>query len=282
MALDAIERAAVYPTYGLMIQGVTEREPALALCRVVNDWLADYCRAAPDRLLGIGTLPMVDPADAALAEARRCIEQLGMRGVWRRPEFFAGIARLHDPGHEALFAHLAEAGVPLAIHPGLNGVVPAAFYEERFEADYAAMHAAHFPVEQLMSLTEVIAFGILERHPGLRMAFLESGATWALAHLHRLDEHAEKFGFARANLRLRPSEYFRRQCFVAVEEAEPGLDSLLRAYPESVVFASDYPHGDCTFPGSPKALLETPELDSGARRSILRGNAERLYGPGSP
>ena len=159
-----IERAAVYPTYGLMIQGVTEREPALALCRAVNDWLADYCRAAPDHLLGIGTLPMTDPADA-LAEARRCVEQLGMRGVWRRPEYFPGIARLHDPGHEALFAYLAGAGIPLAIHPGLNGVVPCGFYEQRFEADYAAMHAAHFPVEQLMSLTEVIAFGILERHP---------------------------------------------------------------------------------------------------------------------
>jgi predicted TIM-barrel fold metal-dependent hydrolase len=277
MALDGIARAAVYPTWGLMIQGVTERAAALALCRAVNDWLAAYCRAAPGQLLAIGTLPMVDPGDA-LAEARRCVEQLGMRGVWRRPEHFSGVARLHDPGHEALFGYLAGAGIPLAIHPGLNGVVPCASYRERFEDDYGAMHAAHFPVEQLMTLTEVIAFGILERHPRLRIALLESGATWVLAHLHRLDEHAETFGFPRAALRMRPSEYFRRQCFVALEEPEPGLGALLAAYPDSVVFASDYPHGDCTFPGSTRPLLDAVDLDGGSRRRILCGNAARLYG----
>ena len=109
-----------------MIQGVTERAPALALCRAVNDWIADYCRRAPDRLLAIATLPMAECGDA-LAEARRCVERLGMRGVWRRPEHWTGIPRLHDPGHEPLFAYLAEAGVPLAIHPGATEftVIPA-------------------------------------------------------------------------------------------------------------------------------------------------------------
>ena len=277
MAQDAIARAAIYPTLGLMIQGVEERAPALALCRAVNDWLAEYCRHAPEQLLGIGTLPMAHPGDA-LDEAQRCVERLGMRGVWRRPEHWTGIPRLHDAGYEPLFAYLAEAGVPLAIHPGLNGVVPYASIGERFEEDYAAMHAVHFPVEQLLSLTEVIAFGILERHPALRVAFLETGAVWALAHLHRLDEHLETFGFPRGRLRLRPSEYFRRQCFVSCEALEPGLDRMLAAYPDSVVFASDYPHGDCTFPGSTRELLETPALDATTRERILHANALRLYG----
>jgi predicted TIM-barrel fold metal-dependent hydrolase len=277
MAQDGIGRAAIYPTQGLMIQGVEERAPARALCRAVNDWLAEYCRHAPDRLLAVGTLPMADAGDA-LDEARRCVERLGMHGVWRRPEHWTGIPRLHDAGYEPLFAYLAEAGVPLAIHPGLNGVVPYAYFGERFEEDYAAMHAVHFPVEQIMSLTEVIAFGILERHPALRVAFLETGAVWALAHLHRLDEHLETFGFPRGRLSLRPSEYFRRQCFVSCEEVEPGLDRMLSAYPDSVVFASDYPHGDCTFPGSTRELLETPALDDATRERILRANALRLYG----
>jgi predicted TIM-barrel fold metal-dependent hydrolase len=263
-----------------MIQGVTERAPALALCRAVNDWIADYCRRAPERLFGIGALPMADCTDA-LEEARRCVERLGMRGVWRRPEHWSGIPRLHDPGFEPLFAYLAEAGVPLAIHPGLNGVVPYDAFGERFEEDYAAMHAVHFPVEQILCLTEAIAFGILERHPALRIAFLETGAVWALAQVHRLDEHAETFGFPRGRLRLRPSEYFARQCFVSCEEPEPGLDRMLAAFPDSVVFASDYPHGDCTFPGSTRALLETPALDGAARERILRANALRLYGLGA-
>jgi uncharacterized protein len=274
--VEGIERAVIYPTYGLMIQGVVEREPAAALCRAVNDWVASYCAHDPHRLIGVGTLPMTDPADA-LAEARRCIEDLGFRGVWRRPEHFPGIPALHDPGWEPLWSYLEEVDLPLAIHPGLNGVVPCEQLVERFDADFSAMHAVHFPLEQMMTLTTLVAFGILERHPRLRVALLESGATWALAHVHRLDEHQQIFGFPRGDLTLRPSEYFRRQCFVSVEEPEPGLDAILAAFPESVVFASDYPHADGTFPGAPDELLGTLCFDDAARRRVLRSNALRLY-----
>jgi uncharacterized protein len=132
----------------------------------------------------------------------------------------------------------------------------------------------------MMALTTFVAYGILERHPRLRVAFLETGAVWALSYLHRLDEHLESFGFDRGALTMRPSEYFRRQCLVSVEEVEPGLGVMLDTYPESVVFASDYPHADGTFPGSTSGLLETDEIDGPAIRRVLRDNALRLYGLG--
>jgi predicted TIM-barrel fold metal-dependent hydrolase len=137
------------------------------------------------------------------------------------------------------------------------------------------MHAAHFVTEQMLALTTFVAYGILERHPGLRVAFLESGAVWALSYVHRLDEHAETFGFERAGLTLEPSDYFRRQCFVSVEEVEPALDVMLSEYPDSVVFASDYPHADGTFPGSTAALLAS---DSAGVERVLLDNSLRLYG----
>jgi predicted TIM-barrel fold metal-dependent hydrolase len=101
---------------------------------------------------------------------------------------------------------------------------------------------------------------------------------WALAYIHRLDEHLEVFGFEEANLSMKPSDYFRRQCFVSVEEVEPGLGAMLDLFPDSIVFASDYPHGDGTFPGSTKDLLETDKLDKNAVRKVLLDNALRLYG----
>ncbi len=275
MDLDAIEQAVIFPTYGLMIQQVTDPEASVALCRVINDWLADYCRHAPTRLFGMGVLPQTS-AELAYAEAKRCLEELDFRGVWRRPERIEGTPALHDPDYEPLWSYLEEADRPFALHPGLNGLVPCAELRHRLADDYSAMHAVHFPMEQMLGLTELVAFGILDRHPRLRVAFLETGAVWALAHLHRLDEHLELFGFPKRP-KEKPSDQFRRQGFVSVEEIEPGLAAMLDAYPESVVFASDYPHGDGVFPGSTTELSETTVLTERQRGAILSGNARRLY-----
>jgi predicted TIM-barrel fold metal-dependent hydrolase len=277
MGVDGIAAAALYPTFGLMIQGVTDREPALALCRAVNDWMAEYCSHDPTRLLGVGTLPMTDARDA-LGEARRCVEQLGFRGVWRRPEHFGRLPRLQDDAYEPLWGYLEEADIAFAIHPGMSGLVPYDELQRRYDDYFTALHATHFVVEHVLALTTFIAFGILERHPKLRVAFLESGAAWALSYLHRLDEHGELFGFDRGSLARAPTEYFARQCFVSVEEPEPGLAAMLDRCPDSVVFASDYPHADATFPGSTRSLLESHLLDGGAVRRVLRDNARRLYG----
>ncbi len=76
---------------------------------------------------------------------------------------------------------------------------------------------------------------------------------------------------------MKPSDYFRRQCFVSVEEVEPGLDQVLADYPDSIVFASDYPHADGIFPGATKELVETDRLDEVARARVLHDNAVRLY-----
>ena len=276
MSVDGIEQSVIYPTYGLMVQAVPDRDAANALCRAINDWLAAYCRHAPDRLLGVGVLPQTSPEDA-LVEARRCLEDLDLVGVWRRPERIPGTPALHDPGYEPLWSYLEESSRAFALHPGLNGLIPCDVLREHFDDDYSAMHAVHFPMEQMKGLTELICFGVLDRHPGLRVAFLESGATWALAQLHRLDEHLELFGFPeRPN--EKPSDQFRRQGFVSVEEVEPGLEAMLAAYPESVMFASDYPHGDGLFPGATAELLETDQLTEPQRADVLVGNARRFSG----
>ncbi|TML18774.1 MAG: hypothetical protein E6G39_02680 [Actinobacteria bacterium] len=87
--LEGFERAVLFPTYGLMVQGVTDRAAALALCRAINEWLAEYCRHDPFRLIGAATLPMID-VDDAIAEARRTIENDGFRAAFRRPEVIPG------------------------------------------------------------------------------------------------------------------------------------------------------------------------------------------------
>jgi predicted TIM-barrel fold metal-dependent hydrolase len=183
-----------------------------------------------------------------------------------------------DDAYEALWSYLDEANVAFAVHPGIAGLVPYDQLRSHYDDYFTPLHAAHFVLEHLLAITTFVAYGILERHPGLRVGFLESGAVWALGYVHRLDEHEELFGFDRGALSMRPSDYFRRQCFVSVEDAEPGLAGLLEVYPECVVFASDYPHADGTFPGSTRSLLESDQLDAATRQRVLRDNARRLYG----
>jgi uncharacterized protein len=198
--------------------------------------------------------------------------------VWRRPEQFPGIPPLDDSGHEALWAYLAEAEVAFAFHPGVSGLIPYGYLRDRYGDYFSAIHAVHFPAEQMMALTAMVAYGVLERHPSLKVAFLESGAAWIVPYLHRLDEHLSTFGFERGGLTLQPSEYFARQCFVSAEEVEPGLALALERYPQSIVFASDYPHADGTFPGSTAELLGSAALTADERRRVLVANADRLYG----
>ena len=103
-----------------------------------------------------------------------------------------------------------------------------------------------------------------------------TAVTYGLSQLLRVE--GTDTSYAAASLSLLPSEYFARQCFVSVEEPEPALDVMLDRYPDSVVFASDYPHGDCTFPGAPDELLESPMLTADQTAAVMWGNACRLYG----
>src|ERR687897_485531 len=89
-----------------------------------------------------GTQPWVFDADGhVLAEARRCVEELGFRGVWRRPEHFVALPRLQDESYEPLWSYLEEAGVPFAIHPGMSGLVPFAELQGRYDDYFSALHA---------------------------------------------------------------------------------------------------------------------------------------------
>jgi predicted TIM-barrel fold metal-dependent hydrolase len=284
MDLDGIERAFVYPSLGLGVQGVTERAAALALCRAVNDWVADYCVGTGGRAVGIGAVPSTTAADA-LAESRRCIEELGFRGVFRRPEVYPGVLPIHDRSFEELWGYLESVDAPIITHSGFNPFVPIPYFTGRFPDSTVACHAALFPIEAMMALNSFILYGVLERHPRLRVGLVECGAMWALGYVHRLDEHVETWPpvlgvdvTPAGPLSRKPSEFFRDQCFVSVEEVEPGLPVMLEAYPGNVVFASDYPHPDATFPGSVARIVHSSELTATQVRAVCRANSLCLYG----
>jgi len=279
-AMDAggIEVAFLYPTQGLYVAAIDDLDPALAIaiCRAYNDWLLEFCSVAPARLRPVGMLVALHDPALAVAEAERLAAR-GVAAVLVRPNPIRG-RNLDDPAYEPLWAACERLGLAVGVHEGVGAHLPAAG-ADRFSTFFAC-HAASHPVEQMLAMLALIGGGVLERHPGLRVAFLESGCGWLPYWLWRMDEHREQTaGIAgEPALALAPSDYFRRQCWISCEPDEPYLPRVLDLIGEDrVLFASDYPHPDHEWPRTAEAMLALP-LPAAARRKILRDNAAAFYG----
>ncbi len=276
--LDAEGIAAVvlFPSIGLYVSDVADPALMTGLCRAYNDWLADYCRAAPDRLFGIALLPLVDVA-ASVRELERTTSRFGFRGAFCRPNPYAGRPIQH-PDYEPLWAAAEGLGVPVTIHEGLSDWAPT-LGRERVE-NPALLHVLSHPFEQMAACLGLVMGGVLERHPRLKVAFLESGAGWLPYWLHRMDEHWETWRRVLPELPRKPSEYVLRQCTISTEPGEEMIDAVVtHVGKDNVVWASDYPHPDATFPGAvTKTLDAMGRLTARARAKVLGENAARLYG----
>jgi predicted TIM-barrel fold metal-dependent hydrolase len=274
MDAEGLDVSVLFPTTGLYFAGVADPAVQQALCRAYNDWLRDWCSQDPRRLIGVAVLPQAD-VDASIAEAQRAVG-LGLRAVMLRPNPIRG-RNLEDPVFEPLWSALEELGVPVALHEGTTQDVVQVGHD-RFD-NFLFRHALSHPLEQQIACLSLICGGVLERHPRLRVAFLESGCGWALYWLERLDEHMEEWGHASLPLPLRPSEYFARQCYISCEPDERALPALISVLgDDNLLFASDYPHPDGIFPGVVAALADRADLSPGSKAKLLRDNALRCFG----
>jgi predicted TIM-barrel fold metal-dependent hydrolase len=276
MDLEGIDQAVLYPSIGLYVWALADPKTAALVSTAYNDWLSGYCAADPARLFGAAMLPLQDP-DAASRELRRAVEQLGFKAAFVRPNPCGGRS-LSDLAYEPVWNTAEELGVPIAVHEGSSVIMPTLGSDRPFNP--LILHAVSHSFEEMLAFAQLMVFGTLDRHPGLQFVFLESGGGWVPFWLERLDEQSETFGGFCPQMHLRPSEYFARQCAISFEVDETTLPALLPFIGhDRVVWGSDYPHHDATFPGAVTALRRTMEplgVDSQAR--ILGANARRIYG----
>ena len=274
MDRDGIERGLLFPSAALYLPSVEEEAYAAALCRAYNNWLYDYCGADRDRLLGVGVVPVQD-IGAAVTETRRCVKELGFKAIFMRPNPVKG-RMVSDPYYDPFYKDLVELGVPLMMHEGSGAYLPTAG-ADRFAGEWFFTHTISHPVEQMLSSLALICKGTLERHSELQVVFLESGAGWLPYWLWRMDEHYEILPFQVPWLKMKPSEYFRRQCYTSFEPDETRLGEVIASVgAERVLFASDYPHWDAKLSGSPQAVMDRSDLDLRTQRKIMGENAARL------
>jgi uncharacterized protein len=278
---EGIDVAVMYGGLSLKLAGIEDPELAVAHCRVYNDWLAEWCQADPERLIGSGVLPMQDPV-AAAAEVHR-IAGLGMKAGWCRPNPFLG-RQLHHRDFDPVYEALIEEGLPLAFHPAGPWDVDGTSRRMNDLMAPGTHHATILFFDQHLTLSNFVWGGVLERHPHLKIGVLECGGGWVAHWMDRMDEFIESYGWQVPDLTLKPSEYFRRQCWVSFDPGERTAALLGdRIGQHTMIWASDFPHSDAKYPGVVDELMEHAEAMEPASRAGLVGlNALALYGLDTP
>jgi uncharacterized protein len=285
MDIEGVDVAVMYGTRGRQILMHDDLAPdyAAALARAYNNWAADYCQKQTSRLKFAAQVAMHD-IPSAIAEARRCVKELGAVGIIGTPNPVNG-QHLHDEACDPLWSALEELNVPVGFHPtGNTSLKEDAGRRYVGHANFHPIaHAIRNPVELMGAIASMTTGGILERHPRLRCAFLEGTAGWLHWWLWRLDDQWEKFGpGCEHQLKMLPSEYFKRQCYIALDvDEEPAVDVVNKMGPDYFVVSTDYPHSDGAFPDAMHEFFGLP-FSADVRRKILWENCARLYNLATP
>jgi predicted TIM-barrel fold metal-dependent hydrolase len=254
-----------------------------------NDWLMDFCRAAPDRLIGVAQLSLDDPQSA-----RDELQRLAKAGGLRHVNILASRANppVYDDSWEPFWALAEETGIPVGFH--LAVLVKKTKLDENngVTANAAIAIASRFAKEppglQLLDpITGLIFSGVLDRHPDLKLVMAEAGLVWIPSMVQGLNIWYQRTregrrvagGVPVALPKLLPSEYFQRQIWISFVDDPIGVKMVGSVLdPDKVMFGSDYPHPASTWPYSQQAIKEQMrDLSPGLRRKILRDNARELF-----
>jgi len=278
MDADGIDAAMLMPTYtsALVYDEDIDADRSRAYASAYNRWLADQCRLAPERLLGAAMISRHDPS-RMVADLEAGLRD-GLRAAVLRPNPVRG-KTLGAPELDGFYAACAAAGAPVLLHEGSYTRVETAGVP-RFKTQFA-QHACSHPMEAMMALLALLEGGVLERHPGLKVGLLEAGCGWLPYWLWRLDEveYAQLGSEVAGRIERPPSEYFRRQCWIAFEPDEAMLRASVEAIgPERVVFGTDFPHVDHDAKIVDQLFRDGAPLDAQRLRAVLWENPARLLG----
>ena len=263
--------------YGILncayaVESVHNPDAAAALASAVNDWIAEEWLAKEPRLRASLVVPSKQP-ELAAREIERMGGHPGFVQVFLpvRSEAPYGNRRYH-PIYQAAVRHDLVVGLHFGGAPG-NPPTPSgwpSFYLEEY-VDMASVFQS-----QVLSL---IAEGVFDRFPTLRVTLIESGFTWLPAHLWRIDKEWKGLRREVPWSRQLPSAYVREHVRLTLQplDAPPDPTQLMEILEqcggeELLMFSTDYPHGHVN--GSEAMLARLPDS---ARRKIMAENARAWY-----
>lgn len=281
---DGVDAELMFPNRGLMGWATPDPVFAMAMCRQWNRWAHGFCgphmQGDNPRMLPAALIAAGDQA-GAMREIAWAVEN-GFRAVCLGNSVIYGPKRFgeleyNDPSFEPMWSLLEEAGLVVTFHVS-TGRDPRAVGGAGGAIVNYACHSMETTIEPLV---QMIASGVFERHPRLHAGLVESGVGFLPWLLETLDHAARAHHFwVRPQLKERPSEYFRRNCFATFQDDPAGL-KLADAYDlaDNFLWANDYPHHEGSWPHSAEAIERTMGgLAETSRAKILGLNAARLFG----
>jgi predicted TIM-barrel fold metal-dependent hydrolase len=272
MVRDGVDAEVMYPSMGMRLYLAEDPDYQFACFRAYNDWLADLCTVYPDRLFGLGLVSLSD-VEAAIIELAR-VKDRGLRGACISVDLKGGDRPFWDVEYDPFWAQAAELEMPISLHSLTGG-------ERRQALGGRIAQMVTEPAVVQASIANLIEFGVLERFPELKVVSVENDVGWAGTFLARMDyayQRSLRYSGPGGNLSMLPSEFFHRQVYLTFMYDKPGVD--LRHYigVDNMMWSSDYPHGQSTWPES-RGYIEWQfgDLPEEERRKITCDNVLNLY-----
>jgi predicted TIM-barrel fold metal-dependent hydrolase len=293
-----IDQALLFPTlFAEYFPMIENPDVAHALARAYNDWIWDFSRKAPRRLIPVAVLPTQD-VNFSIRELRRAAKK-GFRAAFLRPCFVGekyGISSVHDTGgharflnhsyYDPLWTELEGLDVAACIHPSAGSTNPEWSCEGSFVERVAAhLRTGHYLAESVapmmdnsIFLTAICFYAHMERFPKLRIAMHHSGASWVTLAL----EKAETYLWLLSNFKdvsLEPEHvFFEHPSLVTFDTWESSVARLTDSYGEVAAWGSRYPHHDASGPAEAIENLRKWSVAEPLMAAYMGGNAVRHFG----
>jgi uncharacterized protein len=282
MDIDGVDAEVLYPGIARALDTFADAETRAWCAQRYNDWLAEFQSVDPARIVALAILPPIDDGDAAATELRRAAS-IGIRGAFLATP--VGGRPLSHPAAEELWNAAEELDIPISLHIG-GGKALLHKLADPADAHLPGVREAYLSTVP-MTIDEHIATliygGVFDRHPGLKVVIAESGIGWLPFFLERMESVYERHRhYLKSQLSRHPTEVFQKHMFATFQEDHSGLRLRDMLGVDTLMWASDYPHTDTTWPNSrdvvDRYFAEVPPAE---RQRIVAGNCVALYGLGS-
>jgi predicted TIM-barrel fold metal-dependent hydrolase len=276
MKTEGVDAEILFPTTGMMTFLLENAEAELAATQAYNDFINKFVGTRRDTFVRCAVLPLRNNFQYTVQEMKR-VAALGISCVMIPAQMPAGIPHYNKPGWDAVFEAAQHLNLVFVIHCATGR---ADVHMERGPGG-ALINYTHQMNDALECTMYLVAGGILDRYPKVHVAFVECGASWLAAVAERLDEtyHGHHF-FVAPKLSAPPSEIIKRQIHSSFQHDRACIMSRSVTGHEALMWGSDYPHHEGTFPNSRRIvdhLFDDIEITEQEKADIIGGNAARLF-----